>query len=167
MISRHYPARRHIGDCDRSARSVFGGVLLLTLVFLLAASAIGHSGTVTYVYDELGRLTGVIDTSGNAATYKYDAVGNLLSIQRTSSSQTSIVGFTPARGLVATTVTIYGTGFSATANQNTVTFNGAATVTSSTTTSIVTAVPSGATTGPIKVTAPSGTATSTSPFTVG
>jgi YD repeat-containing protein len=157
-----------MGYGDRLTQSVFARILFLTLVFLLAASAFAQSGNVTYVYDELGRLVGVIDTSGNAASYNYDAVGNLLSIQRTSSSQTSIIGFNPARGPVATTVTIYGTGFSATANQNTVTFNGtAANVTSSTTTSIVTAVPSGATTGPISVTTPSGTATSASPFTVG
>jgi YD repeat-containing protein len=35
-----------------------------------------------YVYDDLGRLSQVIDGSGNVATYTYDAVGNLLSITR-------------------------------------------------------------------------------------
>lgn len=150
------------------SRFGFRGVLLVAFVFLLVSLAKASAGNVTYVYDELGRLTGVIDPSGNAATYKYDAVGNLLSIQRTSSSQTSIIGFTPSRGPVGTAVTIYGTGFSATASQNAVTFNGtAATVTSSTTTSIVTSVPSGATTGAISVTSPSGSASSANPFTVG
>lgn len=150
------------------SRFGFRGALLVALVLLLVSLAKASAGNVTYVYDELGRLTGVIDPSGNAATYKYDAVGNLLSIQRTSSSQTSIIGFTPSRGPTGTTVTIYGTGFSATASQNAVTFNGTvATVTSSTTTSIVTSVPSGATTGPISVTSPSGSASSANPFTVG
>lgn len=150
------------------SRFGFRGVLLVAFVFLLVSLAKASAGSVTYVYDELGRLTGVIDPSGNAATYKYDAVGNLLSIQRTSSSQTSIIGFTPSRGPAGTAVTIYGTGFSATASQNAVTFNGtAATVTSSTTTSIVTSVPSGATTGAISVTSPSGSASSANPFTVG
>ena len=33
-----------------------------------------------YIYDDLGRLSQVIDGQGNVATYTYDAVGNLLSI---------------------------------------------------------------------------------------
>ena len=35
-----------------------------------------------YIYNDLGRLSQVIDGSGNVATYTYDAVGNLLSITR-------------------------------------------------------------------------------------
>src|SRR5205807_714775 len=60
------------------------------------------------------------------------------------------------------------TGFSATASQNTVKFNGtAATVNSATSTQLVSTVPTGATTGTISVTAPAGAATSNSAFTVG
>ena len=33
-----------------------------------------------YFYDELGRLTGVLDEQGQGATYQYDQVGNLLAI---------------------------------------------------------------------------------------
>ncbi len=40
------------------------------------------SDQAQYFYDELGRLVGVIDGSGNVAVYNYDAVGNLLSIER-------------------------------------------------------------------------------------
>jgi IPT/TIG domain-containing protein len=79
----------------------------------------------------------------------------------------AILEFTPNGGSIGATVKLFGTGFSATASQNTVTFNGtAATVTSSTTTEIVTSVPSGATTGTIAVTTPSGSATSATAFTV-
>ena len=50
--------------------------------------------------------------------------------------------WSPDSGAVDQTVTLYGTGFSATSSQNTVTFNGVtATVTSSTTIQIVTSVP--------------------------
>lgn len=35
-----------------------------------------------YIYDDLGRLSQVIDGQGHVATYQYDAVGNLLSITR-------------------------------------------------------------------------------------
>lgn len=64
-------------------------------------------------------------------------------------------------------MTIYGAGFSATASQNTVAFNGvAATVAASSTNLIVTSVPSGATTGVVTVTSPIGSAASTESFTV-
>ncbi len=123
---------------------------------------------INYVYDELGRLVSAIDQNGNAATYAYDAVGNLLSISRQDQTQAAIIQFSPAGGSVGATVTIYGTGFSATAAQNAVTFNGAAaTVAQSSTTHIVATVPSGATTGPIAVTSPVGSATSSASFIIG
>jgi YD repeat-containing protein len=135
-----------------------------TLNFALES---GGGGAVSYMYDALGRLVGVIDPSGNTAAYSYDAVGNLLSISRYSSAQLSIITFTPGIGTVGTAVTIYGTGFSSTAGQNSVQLNGiAATVQSATTTQIVVIVPSGASTGPITVTTPSGTVTSKTSFTV-
>jgi YD repeat-containing protein len=122
---------------------------------------------IVYIYDELQRLKSVIDPVGEAATYAYDAVGNLLSITRNTSSQTSIIDFNPNSGALGSTVTIYGTGYSATPSQNSVTFNGvAATVLSSTLTQIVATVPSGAGTGLIGVTSPAGGATSATPFSV-
>jgi YD repeat-containing protein len=125
------------------------------------------AGDVEYVYDELGRLVGVI-TTAERVIYTYDDVGNLLSISRGSSSQVSIIEFTPNNGPAGTTVTIYGTAFSTTPSENTVTFNGAAaSVTSATATQIVTQVPVDATTGPISVTTPAGTAVSSTPFILG
>jgi hypothetical protein len=112
-------------------------------------------------------LIAAIDAAGNAAVYSYDAVGNILSIQRFSSTDVSIIGFTPTQGQSGTSVIITGTGFSATASQNLVQFNGTnATVISSTTNQIVATVPAGAATGTITVTSPLGSATSTDSFTV-
>jgi YD repeat-containing protein len=146
-------------------------VVGLALCFLLLMSVTNRgqaSNEIVYVYDELGRLVAVIDTASEAAVYKYDAVGNLLSISRYSAAQVSLVEFTPNGGPIGTTVTIYGTGFSTTASQNSVTFNGvAATVTSATTTKIVTTVPVGATTGLIGITTPQGSAVSSTQFVVG
>lgn len=123
---------------------------------------------INYVYDDIGRLASVIDKDGNAATYSYDAVGNLLSISRQVPSTVSIIQFSPSGAAVGTPVTIYGSGYSATASQNSVTFNGTtATVTASSTNLIVTSVPTGATTGAIVVTSPTGSATSSTSFTVG
>jgi YD repeat-containing protein len=122
---------------------------------------------ITYIYDELGRLVGVIDPLGEAVTYTYDAVGNLLSISRRNSAIVSIIEFTPDRGSEGTAVIIYGTGFSPVPAQNTVSFNGVgATVLSASNTQITTTVPAGATTGLITVTTPSGSANSGIPFTI-
>lgn len=125
-----------------------------------------NGGPVTYVYDELGRLVSA-STPTETAVYKYDAVGNLLSIQRQDSSLVTVTEFTPNGGTAGTPVTIYGTGFSATAGQNAVAFNGtAAAVTSATANEIRTSVPAGASTGVVTVTTPAGSATSAAPFTV-
>jgi YD repeat-containing protein len=122
---------------------------------------------ISYFYDELGRLIGVSDSQGNTATYNYDAAGNLLSISVNPTSQVSVVGFDPVHGPVGTSVTVSGTGFSSTANQNTVTFNGtAATVVSATSTQLVVTVPTGATTGTIRIVTSGGSATSSSSFTI-
>jgi YD repeat-containing protein len=129
-------------------------------------SGVAHAD-ITYIYDRLGRLIGVVDPGGDAAVYHYDAVGNLTAISRQSSTQVSVIDFNPAGGPVGTTVTIFGTGFSATVSENTVTFNGAvAPVTYASPTELVATVPAGATTGPIAVTAPAGSAASSAAFTV-
>ena len=130
------------------------------------------AGTVAYVYDELGRLVQVTDQAGDAAIYRYDAVGNITSITRTGATTVSISEFTPNAGTIGSTVTILGTGFSATPSQNTVAFscgsscvvNG--TITSASAAQLVTTVPATATTGAIGVTSPNGAATSSTSFTV-
>ena len=140
--------------------------LVLAACLGSGAGVAGQSG-IQYVYDELGRLIAVIDTNGDTATYTYDAVGNILSIGRHASSQVSIISFTPTSGpVVGTTVTVFGTEFSATASQDTVRFNGTtATISTASTTKLVVTVPSGATSGTISVTAPGGSATSAASFT--
>jgi RHS repeat-associated protein len=128
----------------------------------------GPSSPITYVHDDAGRLTAVVDPDQGAARYHYDPAGNLLQITRPSHTATSILEHSPKKGSAGTQVTVYGTAFSTTPAQNTVTFNGtAATVVSSTKSTIVATVPAAATTGAIAVTSPSGSATSTVPFTVG
>jgi YD repeat-containing protein len=123
--------------------------------------------TVTNIYDALGRVVGVVSPSGDAAVYTYDATGNITSISTYPKTELLILTVTPDSGAVRSTVTVYGTGFSATALQDTVKFNGtAAKIASATANSITTEVPSGATTGPITVTTPAGTVVSKSPFVI-
>ena len=122
---------------------------------------------ITYQYDALGRLIGVVDSIRGAAAYSYDAVGNLQAITRANPGQVSIVGFTPGSGVVGATVTINGSSFNPTPSQNTVSFNGAnASVISASPTQIVATVPAGANNGPITVTTSTGSATSVSSFAV-
>jgi YD repeat-containing protein len=142
-------------------------VALSLLGVITFAVALTAQSPIRYVYDELGRLVGVIDASGDAAAYHYDAVGNLLSITRSTSTTVAIIEFTPDAGPIGQTVTIYGTGFSATVGQNTVTFNGTtASISSASTTQLVVTVPSAATTGTIAVSSPNGSDTSDTAFAV-
>jgi len=83
------------------------------------------SADITYVYDRIGRLVGVVDPASDTAVYHYDAVGNLTSISRQSSALVSLIDFNPAAGPPGTVVTILGSGFGSTPGENTVTFNGA------------------------------------------
>jgi len=122
---------------------------------------------ISYIYDDLGRLSGVVDATGDTAIYTYDAVGNITAIGRYASTLVSIVNFTPRSGPVGTTVTVSGTGFSPIAANNTVSFNGTGTTaTSATATQLTAVVPAGATTGALAVTSPGGSASGAA-FTVG
>jgi YD repeat-containing protein len=147
------------------------GVVLAAVVMLLGVQVLAptpaDAADIVYLYDRLGRLIAVVDPASDTAVYSYDAVGNLLGIARQSSSTVSVIGFDPPSGPVGATVTVQGTGFSATPAQNTVTFNGVtATVSAATANQLTVTVPSGATTGTIGVTAPGGSGTSAVSFTV-
>ncbi len=146
-------------------------ILWLLLIVGLALCAQAQQAVIHYVYDDLGRLVGVVDQEGNAATYTYDAVGNILAVGRHNvgdkAGPVAITLISPNKGKIGTAVSIFGKGFSADALQNIVSFSGAiATVSAASTNSISTAVPSGAVTGTITVTTPLGTATSPEPFMV-
>ena len=80
----------------------------------------------------------------------------------------AVTSFTPLSGPVGTTVTITGTGFSATAASNQVKFNNgtAVTPTTASATQLTAVVPAGATDGPISVTVAGATGTSVASFDV-
>ena len=94
----------------------------------------------------------MIDPSGNVVNYIYDSDGNIKQVTNTHPSGVTIDSLSPNNGSIGTSVTIFGTGFSTTPSQNSVSFHGtAATVTASSTTTISTTVPTGATTGTVSV----------------
>ena len=141
------------------------GRLVIVLICALFASTL--AADILYDYDAAGRLTGVVDASGNGARYNYDAVGNILTIDRFSSGSIGIFGFVPASGYAGQQVRITGIGFSPSTSQDTVKFNGTiAPVISATSNQVVVTVPAAATSGPITVTSPAGTATAPGVFTV-
>jgi len=128
-----------------------GGTLASTPVYvrLKAGLAVGSYGGETIT----------IAGGGAASPATVTASGSVAPLAPTISS------FTPASGLVGTSVTINGTNFS---NASTVSFNGTAAtaVTFVTDAQLTATVPTGATTGPIAVTTAGGTATSAASFTV-
>lgn len=76
--------------------SDFRQILHITIrVALLgvAAIAMAAAGTVTYVYDELGRLR-TVSHNGQAAQYDLDAAGNRISVTSTGSGPPGAVSFT-------------------------------------------------------------------------
>ncbi len=121
-----------------------------------AASAVIASGSgpgIRYLYDEAGRLHIVDDPSQGAAVYEWDADGNLLSIKRYSKDTVSVLAVTPSHAPPGARVDITGTGYSAEASHDSVTFNGvSATVDEASATDLIVTVPEGASEGAITVT---------------
>lgn len=108
-----------------------------------------------------------------AITATYLSPANLDSCQSAASAGVmamvtpTVSSLSPTTGSAGTYVTISGSGFNATAANNTVKFNGiSATVTAATATSLTVIVPNSASTGSVSITTAGGTATSALSFTV-
>ena len=107
------------------------------------------------------------DAASNVVQYTHDASGNIVAIQRVNPAPITLSGFAPASGPAGSPVTLTGTGFGASAAQNTVSFNGVvATVTAASATSLTVTVPAGASTGRIAVTAGGNSIASAQDFVV-
>ncbi|OQW33082.1 MAG: hypothetical protein A4E19_06980 [Nitrospira sp. SG-bin1] len=89
---------------------VWAGFLWVIVLLLSPVSVLADQ--TQYIYDDLGRLSQVIDGQGNVATYTYDAVGNLLSITRNTGGigAPTITAFTPNTGNAGTSVNVSLTG---------------------------------------------------------
>jgi YD repeat-containing protein len=163
--------RRRAADAARLTTTLAACLLAVVLVAALPGWASAQAAAIHYVYDDLNRLSAVVNQQGDVAVYSYDAVGNILRIERFDASglpgAVGISYFAPAAGVVGTVVQVFGKGFSPTAGQNTLTFNGTpAVITSAAPNRLVVSVPAGATTGPLGVTTPLGSAASATAFVV-
>lgn len=58
-----------------SVNSTYFSVLYPLVACILITASWLSAGDVHYAYDDLGRLTAVIDDAANTAVYNYDAVG--------------------------------------------------------------------------------------------
>uniref|UniRef100_UPI00112CB701 IPT/TIG domain-containing protein n=1 Tax=Methylibium rhizosphaerae TaxID=2570323 RepID=UPI00112CB701 len=165
MSHREWAARFRAGGFLRRLGRLTGIPLMLAVLCL--AFPLGASAQVRYHYDELGRLVGAVAPDGSSVQYEYDGAGNITAVRRRAANVLSLVEFTPNGGPAGTSVTIHGSGFSATPTANTVKFNGVdAVVSAATTTSLSVTVPSGATTGKLSVANGNGTVTSAADFVV-
>jgi trimeric autotransporter adhesin len=155
----------HSQDIPRSKKLLKTGFFVLTVALAVFSTALALA--TTYTYDANGRLIVAKNDLGQVAQYNYDNVGNLLSIDRLTQSDLTIFGFSPGRGAIGSVVKIQGNGFSSTASQNIVRFNGSpASVTSATSAELITTVPVGATSGTITVTVGVTTVASSQSFVV-
>ncbi len=68
--------RKSVMDMRQPTRFLI--CLLVLLMFLCSQTALANSNSVTYSYDDAGRLTGVEYPNGSTITYEYDNAGNLL-----------------------------------------------------------------------------------------
>jgi YD repeat-containing protein len=137
---------------------------LICMVTLLSALAQPQDQSVSYAYDENGRLRAVISPAGEAAIYEYDPVGNLTAIRRLEANELEFISLSPQAGTPGDLVTFNGVGFSA--GVIAVTFNGVmARIIQVTAASLIVEVPAGATTGAVTITTPVG-ALRTPPFTI-
>lgn len=153
------------------SRLMRAGLLGLCVALLGSALSTGRDAiaqSITYTYDEAGRLRSVTNATGETAEYVYDAAGNLTQVRRSAAGVPIVSDFSPDSGPAGTMVTITGANFSPTAGGNTVRFNGTpATVNSASGTQLIASVPFNATTGPVSVETAAGTGTSLQSFTVG
>jgi YD repeat-containing protein len=92
----------------RNVLSVVACVLMLCVL----APTLTVADQAQYIYDDLGRLSQVIDGQGNVATYTYDAVGNLPSITRNTGGvgAPTITALTLNTGNAGASVTVTLTG---------------------------------------------------------
>lgn len=132
-----------------------------------AEAAESTTDHAVYAYDAADRLVGVTDPDGETARYRYDEAGNRLGVDRYPSTQLSVLSVVPAGAAVGAKVTLSGTGFSATAADDAVSFGGAkATVSSASATRLTVTVPSGAADGKVSVAVGDASAQSTESFAV-
>ena len=158
-----------------TSRGLLRGLLVACLAVLYGTISVSGAlaspptTALRYFYDAEGHLKALYNPASETALYGWDEAGNLLTVARKSSSVLSITELAPAEAPVGETVTIDGTGFSTTASNDTVKFNGTtATVSAATAWSLTVKVPTGATTGTVTVkTTTEGPVTSAQTFTVG
>ena len=152
---------------SRRPYTVFYSLIHWLVCSMLLWLGAAHAQT-SYVHDANGRVVAVTQSNGTTVQYGYDALGHAGPINAPlSAGQLAIFSFMPTHGVAGMRATIEGQGFSNTAANDSVSFNGtAATVLSASATQLVVSVPNGATTGPISVTVGAQTAMSAASFEI-
>jgi len=147
-----------------------GTAVVVTGTNLTGASALSFNGmTATFAVNSASQITATVPSGATTGKVSVTTAGGIASSTTdftvtAAASSPTITSFTPASGLVGTTVTITGTNLT---NATSVKLNGTtAVVSTNSATQITTKVPSGATTGTFSVTTAGGTGTAATNFTV-
>jgi YD repeat-containing protein len=139
---------------------------LLVLLFSCVGLSVASAAT-QYIYDDLGRVSRVINTDGSIIDYQYDANGNPTVINRSGAQTLAVVRVAPTAVHIGAALNIYGTNFDPVPANNNVTVGGAvATVIAATRNALVVIVPLAAISGPITVTVSGTTVTSSQSVTI-
>lgn len=87
-------------------------IVILPILFLIFITSPAFSNTLQYIYDDLGRLSKIVDENGSYAAYEYDAVGNLISISNgtTQEAPPLLQGINPDVYFVDSTIPVVITG---------------------------------------------------------
>lgn len=122
--------------------------------------------SASHTYDGAARLS-TVSHSGTTVAYRYDKVGNVLDVRAVAPSGLAIESFMPAQGEAGTEVILQGHGFSATAANNDVRFNGTpALVLAAAADLLRVAVPANASSGSISISVAGQSASSADAFLV-
>ncbi|MFN8074620.1 MAG: polymorphic toxin-type HINT domain-containing protein [Kineosporiaceae bacterium] len=154
------PSRRADSHLQRAPRARGGPPRRPLPPGPLAAAPAPPGGAATLAHDALGRLVGVVASTGAVSRYSYDAAGNVTAVTSLGTPAVAVLAAVPAVVRRGASLTVTGKGFSTTPSANTVTLNGAAaTVSSASATQLVVTVPASATSGTLSVTTAAGSAT--------
>ena len=80
-----------LAHASARARCIASVLVAAATLGMLSVLWSAPASAIEYIYDELGRVVGVVDSTGASARYNYDGLGNIVSIDRFGAATISIL----------------------------------------------------------------------------